>query len=90
MPPATGENAAMSMSHDRAQQNHDSPVSMTMKKGASAAAPSPDDETVQLRKQTRTWDYIWRSGVAGGLAGCAVCRAPFQGPVLWLLQSSKC
>ncbi|CAG9936926.1 unnamed protein product [Clonostachys rosea f. rosea IK726] len=24
-----------------------------------------------IRKQTRSLDYIWRSGVAGGLAGCA-------------------
>ncbi|KAF6819253.1 mitochondrial carrier protein LEU5 [Colletotrichum musicola] len=33
--------------------------------------PTDNDDTVKLRKQTRTWDYIWRSGVAGGLAGCA-------------------
>ncbi|KAK2053854.1 mitochondrial carrier [Colletotrichum caudatum] len=33
--------------------------------------PTDDDETVATRKQTRTFDYIWRSGVAGGLAGCA-------------------
>lgn len=34
--------------------------------------PTDDDETVAVRKQTRTFDYVWRSGVAGGLAGCAV------------------
>ncbi|KAF9881790.1 mitochondrial carrier protein [Colletotrichum karsti] len=33
--------------------------------------PTDDDDTVKLRKQTRTLDYVWRSGVAGGLAGCA-------------------
>jgi solute carrier family 25 protein 16 len=35
-----------------------------------------DDEAVmpesKSKSQTRSWDYIWRSGVAGGLAGCAV------------------
>ncbi|KAL0944418.1 mitochondrial carrier protein [Colletotrichum truncatum] len=33
--------------------------------------PTDDDDTAKLRKQTRTLDYVWRSGVAGGLAGCA-------------------
>ncbi|POR31463.1 Mitochondrial carrier protein LEU5 [Tolypocladium paradoxum] len=31
-----------------------------------------DDEALTPRKQaTRSWDYVWRSGVAGGMAGCA-------------------
>ncbi|KAM0277156.1 hypothetical protein ACHAQH_006002 [Verticillium albo-atrum] len=30
-----------------------------------------DDDTVALRQKTRSFDYLWRSGVAGGLAGCA-------------------
>ncbi|KAK5987927.1 Mitochondrial carrier protein LEU5 [Cladobotryum mycophilum] len=30
-----------------------------------------DDEALTPRTKTRTWDYAWRSGVAGGLAGCA-------------------
>ncbi|KXH68356.1 hypothetical protein CSAL01_11031 [Colletotrichum salicis] len=38
---------------------------------APPVCPTDDDETVAVRKQTRTFDYIWRSGVAGGLAGCA-------------------
>ncbi|KAF3360171.1 hypothetical protein VdG1_01861 [Verticillium dahliae VDG1] len=33
--------------------------------------PTDDDDTVALRKKTRSFDYLWRSGVAGGLAGCA-------------------
>lgn len=53
------------------QQGYDGAASMT-KKGASKAAPALDDDTVSFRKQTRTWNYVWRSGVAGGLAGCAV------------------
>ncbi|KAK2021872.1 mitochondrial carrier [Colletotrichum zoysiae] len=38
---------------------------------APPVCPTDHDETVATRKQTRTFDYIWRSGVAGGLAGCA-------------------
>lgn len=33
---------------------------------------APRQETLALARKTQTWDYIWRSGVAGGLAGCAV------------------
>lgn len=38
-----------------------------------------DDEALTPRKQaTRSWDYVWRSGVAGGMAGCAVSIPPQQ------------
>lgn len=36
-----------------------------------AASPGTD-ELAAHRAKTRSWDYIWRSGVAGGVAGCAV------------------
>lgn len=36
------------------------------------AASPKGDEMAAHRAKTRSWDYIWRSGVAGGLAGCAV------------------
>lgn len=26
----------------------------------------------QSRNKTRSWDYVWKSGFAGGIAGCAV------------------
>lgn len=49
---------------------------------ASASAPAPrrqdsaispaNDEVLASRAKTRSWDYIWRTGVAGGVAGCAV------------------
>lgn len=61
----------MSVSQNETQQGYDGAAPMT-KKGASKAAPAVDDDTVSFRKQTRTWNYVWRSGVAGGLAGCAV------------------
>lgn len=36
------------------------------------AASPKSDEISAHRAKTRSWDYIWRSGVAGGVAGCAV------------------
>lgn len=50
------------------------------KRGA-AACPA-DAEALAPRKDTRSWDYAWRSGVAGGLAGCAVSDAPLF-PEIW-------
>lgn len=35
-----------------------------------AEAVVPRSNTKKVDKQS--WDYIWRSGTAGGLAGCAV------------------
>ncbi|PTB42950.1 hypothetical protein M441DRAFT_134610 [Trichoderma asperellum CBS 433.97] len=35
------------------------------------AASPRSDEISAHRAKTRSWDYIWRSGVAGGVAGCA-------------------
>jgi solute carrier family 25 protein 16 len=49
-------------------------------KAAQNAAICPtDDEVVERardnrRKHKQSWDYIWRTGVAGGLAGSAVCE----------------
>lgn len=38
-----------------------------------ALCPTDDDAVVPKRKvkHKQSWDYVWRSGVAGGLAGCA-------------------
>lgn len=36
------------------------------------AASAKGDEISAHRAKTRSWDYIWKSGVAGGFAGCAV------------------
>jgi hypothetical protein len=37
-----------------------------------------DGDAILPRKQIdkQSWDYVWRSGVAGGMAGCAVCLPP--------------
>jgi len=43
--------------------------------GRPVATPSqqtrPASADTNSRASTRTWDYVWRTGVAGGLAGCA-------------------
>lgn len=55
--------------------------------GAAATASSGQAGSVLLAKRdnaaanyskTRSWDYVWRSGVAGGVAGCAVSRFSSQ------------
>jgi len=43
-----------------------------MGREASKAADLEEDDTVAFRERTRTWDYVVRSGVAGGFAGCVV------------------
>jgi hypothetical protein len=30
----------------------------------------------EKNRNKQSWDYIWRSGLAGGLAGSAVCDSP--------------
>ena len=49
----------------------------TPKHPAAAVAPKGQlsqaaQQDVAARRHTRSWDYVWRSGVAGGMAGCAV------------------
>lgn len=49
--------------------------------GAGVKAKAPpvcptDSEAVTPRRKTQTLDYVWRSGVAGGLAGCTVSTTP--------------
>lgn len=39
-----------------------------------AICPTDDENKVMPKTRTFSWDYAWRSGVAGGVAGCAVSR----------------
>ena len=41
-----------------------------------AAVPRVKEGAVTAKRRTQTLDYIWRSGVAGGIAGCAVSTKP--------------
>jgi solute carrier family 25 protein 16 len=40
-----------------------------------AVCPTDDDAVApKVRKPNKqSWDYVWRTGAAGGMAGCAVC-----------------
>jgi solute carrier family 25 (mitochondrial carrier protein), member 16 len=42
--------------------------------------PTDEDAIAPKRKapEKRSFDYVWRSGLAGGLAGCAVCQDTSQ------------
>ncbi|OBR12469.1 Mitochondrial carrier protein [Colletotrichum higginsianum IMI 349063] len=68
MPSALLEHASMSEIAPNKQRDAARPKPPPR---APPVCPTDDDETIETRKQTRTFDYIWRSGVAGGLAGCA-------------------
>lgn len=47
-----------------------------------AICPTDDDAIVPPRPQTKldkgSWEYIIKTGVAGGLAGCAVCNCSLR------------
>lgn len=78
MPSAYADAGSMAdIARDKARQHGATVV------GTAASAPAPrrkeaaistanDDAAAAARAKTRSWDYIWRSGVAGGIAGCAV------------------
>ena len=38
--------------------------------------PRPQNRHPQAKLDKKSWEYIIKSGVAGGLAGCAVCHYP--------------
>lgn len=40
-----------------------------------AVCPTDDDARTPIAKKhhKQSWDYLWRTGLAGGLAGSAVC-----------------
>ncbi|PON25691.1 hypothetical protein TGAM01_v205576 [Trichoderma gamsii] len=74
MPSAYADHGSMAdIARDKALQ-HGSTVAGATAAAAprrKEAAPPKGDELSAHRAKTRSWDYIWRSGVAGGLAGCA-------------------
>ncbi|KAM0256277.1 hypothetical protein ACHAQJ_005042 [Trichoderma viride] len=75
MPSVYADHGSMAdIARDKARQ-HGAAVagattSATAPRRIEAASPK-DDEALTSRAKTRSWDYIWRSGVAGGVAGCA-------------------
>lgn len=84
MPSAYADAGSMAdIARDKARQHGATVV------GTAASAPAPkrkeaaistvNDDAVAARAKTRSWDYIWRSGVAGGIAGCAVSLLAWEG-----------
>ncbi|KAL7895214.1 mitochondrial carrier [Trichoderma sp. SZMC 28014] len=74
MPSAYADHGSMAdIARDKALQ-HGATVAgataSTTPRRKEAASPKGDEISAH-RAKTRSWDYIWRSGVAGGLAGCA-------------------
>ncbi|KAM0563339.1 hypothetical protein ACHAPJ_001057 [Fusarium lateritium] len=51
-------------------QSHGSPQALSKSPKEPAVCPT-DHEAVTPKTQMNSWEYIWKSGVAGGLAGCA-------------------
>jgi solute carrier family 25 (mitochondrial carrier protein), member 16 len=57
--------------HDQARENGD--LALAPRRHRDPALYATDNEAVMARQQNkRSFDYVWRSGVAGGVAGCAV------------------
>lgn len=75
MPPALAGDDSMS---EVAEQQHD--AHETNRPRSKLAVQAADAEAVVLRQRNtpnkQSWDYVWRSGLAGGFAGCAVCLPP--------------
>lgn len=92
MPTAHAEHASMSaLSQDQPRKDIEGRAGR-LSKEAVAICPT-DDEAVVPRKKVdkQSFDYLWRSGTAGGLAGCAVgfaSRPPHAGnPLLTDLRN---
>lgn len=77
MPPALMSHASMpgvSPTH-QLQQVRDVPREVVAPKKDPAVCPTDDEAQIPRPKESkdkRSLDYVWRSGVAGGMAGCAV------------------
>lgn len=88
MPPALISHASMpgSASNEPREVTADAfllGAKMQKEKGEAAICPTDDEASVPRSKKhsssqkKQSLDYLWRSGVAGGLAGCAVSISNF-------------
>ena len=72
MPPAFWDDASASAPKDKSRQME----AVQKKRGTvePAICPKDDGAIAPTRKvvDKQSWDYVWRSGLAGGMAGCAV------------------
>ncbi|KAH0493915.1 hypothetical protein TgHK011_000558 [Trichoderma gracile] len=77
MPSAYADHGSMAdIARDKARQHGAAVAGAAASTAAAprridAAVPPTNDVDLTSRAKTRSWDYVWRSGVAGGIAGCA-------------------
>lgn len=71
MPPALLSHASQTATTDKPRQMDGV---ATKRRTDPALCPTDDDAIAPKRKspEKRSLEYVWRSGLAGGLAGCAV------------------
>lgn len=65
------------IAHDTNTRQHGRPDALSRAKKEThrekeAAVYTSNDEAVAPKRKTQSFDYVWRSAVAGGMAGCAV------------------
>lgn len=49
--------------------------------------PSPRAVATSIYADKHSFDYVWRSGLAGGMAGCVVCPSSFTAATFVELSS---
>lgn len=74
MPSALADDASMSaLSQDPPLKKSDRSANRLQKENVAIRVTDEDDEVVPRKKHDKqSLEYLWRSGTAGGLAGCAV------------------
>lgn len=59
------------LSHHESRKDSDRP-GRRLREGNVAVCPTDDEAVVPRKVDKQSFDYLWRSGTAGGVAGCAV------------------
>ena len=77
MPPAFWDDVSDSGTKDKSRQMD---VAQRKLRADPVIFPTDGDAVAPKRRtpQKHSLDYVWRSGLAGGLAGCAVCKIVLQ------------
>ena len=62
--------------HHESRKDSDRP-GRRLREGNVAVCPTDDEAVVPRKVDKQSLDYLWRSGTAGGVAGCAVSNNKF-------------
>lgn len=62
--------------HHESRKDSDRP-GRRLREGNVAVCPTDDEAVVPRKVDKQSLDYLWRSGTAGGVAGCAVSTTNF-------------